>query len=75
MIYYFILGLIYTVILWIIKKDRIVRFTNQPVFRYHPVTCLLSMAVTVTIVVCLWPLSFVLIVIDAVKCNTKGDSR
>lgn len=75
MIYYFILGLIYTIVLWIIKKDRIVRFANQPVFRYHPIVCLLSMGATVTIVICLWPLSFVLNVIDTVKCITKGDSH
>jgi len=61
---YFILGLVYTIAIWIIRKNFIVEYINNPKYENLKGIKVLLMSCAVLIIVCLWPLSLVSNVIN-----------
>lgn len=61
---YFILGLVYTIAIWIIRKNFIVEYINNPKYENLKGIKVLLMSCSVLIIVCIWPLSLVSNVIN-----------
>lgn len=56
---YFILGLVYTIVIWIIRKNFIVEYINNPKYENLKGIKVLLMSCSALIIVCIWPLSLV----------------
>ena len=61
---YFILGLVYTIAIWIVRKNFIVEYINNPKYENLKGIKVLLMSCSALIIVCLWPLSLVSNVIN-----------
>lgn len=61
---YFILGLVYTIAIWIVHKNFIVEYINNTKYENLKGIKVLLMSCSALIIVCLWPLSLVSNVIN-----------
>lgn len=62
---YFILGLVYTIAIWIVRKNFIVEYINNPKYEnLKGIRKMLIMSCSALVIVCIWPLSLVSNVIN-----------
>lgn len=52
---YLILGLIYTIIMWIVHKDELVNYIDNPKFNNIESIKPFLLGVSAIIIVCIWP--------------------